>query len=361
MFQKVAWVFIAFFLPVSAVKAQSVTNIPVGVPVEFYDVPLDVAIQALLREADINYIIDPRLCQWWERSPADGGTGQAPIENFRAMNTTPQDALKRILAEHHLVLLEDSQTGIARVTYPRQTIPSLDPDLCRIMANKSLTNQLSQPEPIQFTDVPLDVALQALAREAGINYLLNPRIGWGRPDHNGDIRQPPTLTLRWNRVTPAQGLIALCENYGLVIYKIPKMDFAYISPRDWQIKNFVDASVLGADTNAFIPVQIMGNSVWQGSACSDTNIIDIENATFQSAFKNLADCAGINVVIHADLPDVAPISFYAYHITPKQAIIVLCDLYGLTITKDPTTGEIEIGPRISRSNGVPLVTTENKG
>ncbi len=45
--------------------------------------------------------------------------------------------------------------------------------------------------PISFTDVPLDVAIQALAREAGINYLLDPAIGWGQPDQTG---QNPTAT-----------------------------------------------------------------------------------------------------------------------------------------------------------------------
>ena len=37
---------------------------------------------------------------------------------------------------------------------------------------------------IQFQDVPLTTAIENLARQAGINYLLDPKIGYGQPDQN---------------------------------------------------------------------------------------------------------------------------------------------------------------------------------
>ncbi len=83
--------------------------------------------------------------------------------------------------------------------------------------------------PISFTDVPLDVAIQALAREAGINYLLDPAIGWGQPDQNGQIRQPPTLSVRWEGVTAEQALLALLDNYGLDMIENPKTKIAKIT------------------------------------------------------------------------------------------------------------------------------------
>ncbi|HEY1662367.1 MAG TPA: secretin N-terminal domain-containing protein [Verrucomicrobiae bacterium] len=85
--------------------------------------------------------------------------------------------------------------------------------------------------PIQFTDVPLDVAIQALAREADINYLLDPSIGWGSPDQNGQVKQPPTLSVRWDNVTPEQALLALLDNYGLQLTENPKTKIAKISVR----------------------------------------------------------------------------------------------------------------------------------
>ncbi len=85
--------------------------------------------------------------------------------------------------------------------------------------------------PIQFTDVPLDVAIQALAREADINYLLDPSIGWGQPDQNGQVKQPPMLSVRWDNVTPEQALLALLDNYGLQLVENPKTKIARISVR----------------------------------------------------------------------------------------------------------------------------------
>ena len=38
---------------------------------------------------------------------------------------------------------------------------------------------------IEFQDVPLTVAIENLARQAGINYLLDPKIGFGQPDASG--------------------------------------------------------------------------------------------------------------------------------------------------------------------------------
>jgi type II secretory pathway component GspD/PulD (secretin) len=85
--------------------------------------------------------------------------------------------------------------------------------------------------PIQFTDVPLDVAIQALAREADINYLLDPSIGWGTPDQNGQVKQPPTLSVRWDNVTPEQALLALLDNYSLQLIENPKTKIARITTR----------------------------------------------------------------------------------------------------------------------------------
>ncbi|MGO8764319.1 MAG: type II secretion system protein GspD [Limisphaerales bacterium] len=85
--------------------------------------------------------------------------------------------------------------------------------------------------PITFTDVPLDTAIQALAREANINYLLDPSIGWGIPDQSGQPKLPPTLSVRWENVTPEQALLALLDNYGLQLIENPRTKIAKITVR----------------------------------------------------------------------------------------------------------------------------------
>ena len=68
---------------------------------------------------------------------------------------------------------------------------------------------------IQFQDVPLTTAIENLARQANINYLLDPKISYGQPEANGQVKAEPTLSIRWENITAEHALIALLDNYGL--------------------------------------------------------------------------------------------------------------------------------------------------
>ena len=85
---------------------------------------------------------------------------------------------------------------------------------------------------IEFQDVPLTVAIENLARQAGINYLLDPKIGYGQPDQNGQIKAEPTLSIRWENVTAEQALLALLNNYDLQLTQDPRTKIARISMKD---------------------------------------------------------------------------------------------------------------------------------
>lgn len=85
---------------------------------------------------------------------------------------------------------------------------------------------------IEFQDVPLTVAIENLARQAGINYLLDPKIGYGQPDANGQIKAEPTLSIRWENVTAEQALLALLNNYDLQLVMDPRTKIGRISIKD---------------------------------------------------------------------------------------------------------------------------------
>lgn len=85
---------------------------------------------------------------------------------------------------------------------------------------------------IQFQDVPLTVAIENLARQADINYLLDPKIGYGQPDQNGQIKAEPTLSIRWENVTAEQALLALLNNYDLQLVRDPKTGIGRITMKD---------------------------------------------------------------------------------------------------------------------------------
>ena len=85
---------------------------------------------------------------------------------------------------------------------------------------------------IQFQDVPITTAIENLARQAGINYLIDPKIGYGQPDQNGQIKAEPTLSIRWENVTAGQALMALLDNYGLQLSEDRKSQIARITAKD---------------------------------------------------------------------------------------------------------------------------------
>ena len=85
---------------------------------------------------------------------------------------------------------------------------------------------------IQFQDVPITTAIENLTRQAGINYLLDPKIGYGQPDQNGQVKPEPTLSIRWENITAAQALTALLDNYGLQITEDHRTHISRVTTKD---------------------------------------------------------------------------------------------------------------------------------
>jgi type II secretory pathway component GspD/PulD (secretin) len=102
-----------------------------------------------------------------------------------------------------------------------------------MVENESANTTVSNGIPlIQFSDVPLTTAIENLARQANINYLLDPKIGYGQPDQNGQIKTEPTLSIRWENITAENALIALLDNYGLQLILDNHTGIYRITPRD---------------------------------------------------------------------------------------------------------------------------------
>ena len=104
-----------------------------------------------------------------------------------------------------------------------------------IAGASSSTPQAAAPSSIpliRFQDVPITTAIENLARQAGINYLLDPKIGYGQPDANGQVKPEPTLSIRWENITAGQALVALLDNYGLQITEDRKTHISRITTKD---------------------------------------------------------------------------------------------------------------------------------
>src|SRR5579883_2882887 len=100
-------------------------------------------------------------------------------------------------------------------------------------ADSSASHDPSAVIPLIVMDeVPLTDAIKNLARQAGINYMLDPKINYGTPDANGVVHQQPSVSLRWENLTADQALNAVLNNYNLVMVDDPKTHIARITIKD---------------------------------------------------------------------------------------------------------------------------------
>jgi type II secretory pathway component GspD/PulD (secretin) len=85
---------------------------------------------------------------------------------------------------------------------------------------------------IVMDDVPLTDAIRNLARQAGLNYLLDPKIGFGQIGPDGKPAPQPSVSIRWENITAEQALNALLDNYTLQRIDDPKSKIARITTKD---------------------------------------------------------------------------------------------------------------------------------
>ena len=85
---------------------------------------------------------------------------------------------------------------------------------------------------IVMDDVPLTDAIKNLARQAGLNYMLDPKIGFGQPGPDGKVTAQPSVSIRWENITAEQALNALLNNYSLQLIDDPKTHIARITIKD---------------------------------------------------------------------------------------------------------------------------------
>ena len=81
-------------------------------------------------------------------------------------------------------------------------------------------------------DVPLTDAIKNLSRQAGLNYILDPKVSFGQVGPDGRPAPQPTVSIRWENVTAAQALNALLSTYNLQLVEDPKSKIARVAVKD---------------------------------------------------------------------------------------------------------------------------------
>ncbi len=92
------------------------------------------------------------------------------------------------------------------------------PDVAKASATPELGNLIPL---IVMDDVPLTDAIRNLARQAGLNYILDPKIGFGQVGPDGKIMAQPSVSVRWESITAEQALASLLHNYALQLTEDP--------------------------------------------------------------------------------------------------------------------------------------------
>lgn len=85
---------------------------------------------------------------------------------------------------------------------------------------------------IVMDEVPLSDAIKNLARQANINYMLDPKLSYGQPGPDGKIVPQPSVSIRWENVTAEQALNAMLNNYNLTLVDDPKTHIARVTVKD---------------------------------------------------------------------------------------------------------------------------------
>ncbi len=85
---------------------------------------------------------------------------------------------------------------------------------------------------IVMDDVPLTDAIKNLARQAGLNYILDPKVAFGQVGPDGKPVPQPAISIRWENVTAEQALNALLNTYNLQLVEDPKSKIARITVKD---------------------------------------------------------------------------------------------------------------------------------
>jgi len=116
-----------------------------------------------------------------------------------------------------------ADTNAAPAAAPASAVAAVQPAAAPAVASIPL---------IQFQDVPLTTAIEALARQANINYLLDPKIGFGQPDASGQVKAEPNLSIRWENIPAQHALEALLSNYGLQLVEDTKTKIYRVTTKD---------------------------------------------------------------------------------------------------------------------------------
>lgn len=172
---------------------------------------------------------------------------------------------------------------------------------------------------IQFQEVALTTAIDNLARQAGLNYILDPRVPYGQPDASGKVGAQPNISIRWENLTAEQALTALLTVYNLQIVDDPKTKVFRITTKDPAAPDPLETRII------------------QLKFAGVTNLLAPVQATFtDKRSKVIGDVRSSQLVIVATEKEFPPIEELINRLdTPTRQVLIEARL--MEISRNPST------------------------
>lgn len=182
---------------------------------------------------------------------------------------------------------------------------------------------------INFQTAPITTAIANLAQMAGLNYIIEPKLFTAA---DGTTKPEPSLTLRWENVTAANALARVLQENHLAMSTNAFTTVARITSPN-TVASPVDTALLGNDTNGGVP------------------LIYFSDVPLNTALTTLIQQGHVNAVLDPQVsgdappapPDFKPVmmptvSIRWHNLTARQAIVELCEVYGLVLSQRRRAG-----------------------
>jgi len=172
---------------------------------------------------------------------------------------------------------------------------------------------------IVMDEVPLMDAIRNLARQAMINYMVDPKVPYGQVGEDGTVTPQPILSIRWENVTAEQALIAVLNNYNLQITEDPKAKIYRITVKDPAAPDPLVTKII------------------QLKYASPTNVVDAVKSTFvDKRSKVVADIRTSQIVVVTTEKELVSIEAMVEELDkPTRQVLIEARLY--ETTANPST------------------------
>ncbi len=172
---------------------------------------------------------------------------------------------------------------------------------------------------IVMDEVPLTDAIKNLARQASLNYMLDPKIPYGSVGPDGRTNPQPSVSLRWENLTADQALGAVLNNYNLTIVSDPKTKISRITVKDPAAPDPLVTKII------------------QLKYSDPTNIVvSVQSVLLDKRSKVIADVRTSQLVVVATEKEVAAVDELVTRLD-TQTKEVLIEAKLVELSKNPTT------------------------